>query len=58
MFAIGEVKGAPDATSPVKTPYTEVFANYQKAAENALAQEKIPPAYKTRVKEYFSSLTK
>jgi hypothetical protein len=39
-------------------PYTEVISDYKKAAENALSKEKIPPAYRTRVKDYFSSLEK
>jgi hypothetical protein len=34
------------------------MSNYKKAAESALAKEKVPPAYRTRVKDYFSSLAK
>ncbi len=58
VFSTGETKGAPDSASPVSVPYTEVITDYRKAAENALAREKVPPAYKTRVKEYFGSLNR
>jgi hypothetical protein len=34
------------------------MSNYKTAAESALAKEKVPPAYRTRVKDYFSSLAK
>ena len=58
VFSTGETKGAPDTASPVSVPYTDVLTDYRKAAENALAKEKVPPAYKTRVKEYFGSLNR
>ena len=58
VFSTGEIKGAPDTAAPVSVPYTEVLTDYRKAAENALAKEKVPPAYKTRVKEYFGSLNR
>jgi hypothetical protein len=58
VFSTGEIKGAPDTASPVSVPYTDVLADYRKAAENALAREKVPPAYRTRVKEYFGSLNR
>jgi len=58
VFSAGETKGAPDTASASSVPYTEVISDYKKAAENALSKEKIPPAYRTRVKDYFSSLEK
>ena len=58
VFSTGEIKGAPDTASPASVPYTEVLADYRKAAENALAREKVPPAYRTRVKDYFGSLNR
>ena len=56
VFAAGETKGAPDTASPASVPYTAVLSDYRKAAENALAKEKVPPAYRTRVKQYFERL--
>ena len=56
VFSAGETKGAPDAAAHGKVPYTEVYSNYSKAAEKALSREKVPPAYRKRVKDYFSSL--
>lgn len=58
VFNAGETKGAPDTAAPASIPYTEVITDYRKAAENALAKEKVPPAYRTRVKEYFGSLNR
>ncbi|MCE5198794.1 MAG: hypothetical protein ABFD54_10380 [Armatimonadota bacterium] len=56
IFSAGETKGAPDAAAPASVPYTDVLPNYRKAAESALQKEKVPPAYRTRVKDYFSKL--
>jgi hypothetical protein len=56
IFPAGETKGAPDAKAAATVPYTDVLPSYSKAAEKALSREKVPPAYKTRVKEYFNSL--
>jgi chemotaxis protein histidine kinase CheA len=56
VFAAGETKGAPDTASPASVPYTMVLSDYRKAAEHALAKEKVPPAYRTRVKQYFEHL--
>ena len=56
VFSAGETMGAPDASSPASVPYSEVLPDYRKTAEEALAKEKVPPAYRTRVKDYFSSL--
>lgn len=56
IFSAGESKGAPTLTSPASVPYTDVYSSYQKAAESALSKERIPPAYRNRVKDYFSSL--
>ena len=58
VFSAGETTGAPDSPAPAAVPYTDVVSNYKKAAENALAKEKVPPIYRTRVKDYFSSLAK
>ena len=58
VFSVGETKGAPDVTTPASVPYTDVLSDYSKAAETALAKEKVPPAYRVRVKDYFSSLAK
>lgn len=56
IFPAGETKGAPDETAPTSVPYTKVYPSYSKAAENALEKEQVPPAYRQRVKKYFSSL--
>ena len=56
VFAAGESRGAPSVTSPAAVPYANVLPSYNKAAEKALSQEKVPPAYRKRVKDYFSSL--
>ena len=56
VFSAGETMGAPDAGAAASVPYTSVMPNYNKAAEKALSREKVPPAYRTRVKDYFSSL--
>ena len=56
VFSAGESKGAPTLSSPASVPYTDVYSNYKKSAESALSKEKVPPAYRTRVKDYFSSL--
>lgn len=58
VFSAGETKGAPDVTPGATVPYTDVMSNYKKAAESALSKEKVPPAYRTRVKDYFNSLSK
>ncbi|MDO8588471.1 MAG: hypothetical protein Q7T82_15695 [Armatimonadota bacterium] len=56
VFSAGETTGAPDAKAPASVPYTDVLPTYTKAAEKALSREKAPPAYRTRVKDYFKSL--
>lgn len=56
IFSAGESKGGPDKTSAASVPYTEVYSNYSRAAEKALTREKVPPAYRARVKQYFNSL--
>jgi len=56
VFSAGETKGTPDTRSSATVPYTQVMSSYSKAAENALSKEKVPPAYRKRVKEYFHSL--
>ena len=56
----GEVEQLPTRTEaqggPVQTPYYEVYESYKKDAEDAIAKEAVPPAYKQPVKEYFESL--
>lgn len=56
IFSAGETTGAPDSTTSASVPYTDVISNYSKAAESALSKEKVPPAYRKRVKDYFKSL--
>lgn len=58
VFSAGETTGAPDSASPATVPYTDVMSNYKKAAETAISKEKVPPAYRSRVKDYFSTLSK
>jgi hypothetical protein len=58
VFSAGETTGAPDSASAGNVPYTDVLPDYKKAAESALSKEKVPPAYRNRVKDYFSSLEK
>ncbi|MHB0911834.1 MAG: hypothetical protein ACYC2Y_00125 [Armatimonadota bacterium] len=56
VFSSGETMGVPDTAAPSTVPYTEVYSEYRKAAEDALSKENVPPAYRKRVKDYFSSL--
>jgi len=58
IFSAGETKGAPDQAAHASVPYTEVLPDYRKAAESALSKEKVPPAYRKRVKDYFGTLNK
>lgn len=44
----------PDAKSSVA--YREAFANYNAAAQEAIAREEIPPSYKLYVKRYFQAI--
>ena len=37
-------------------PYYDVYESYKKDAEDAVAREAVPPAYKQPVKDYFESL--
>jgi hypothetical protein len=59
----GRMKAGPavqSTPSPATSyaPYYDVLSDYQQAAEEALAQEKIPLAHKQRVKAYFEELKK
>ena len=56
VFSGGESKSAPDQVGPAKVPYTAVMPAYQKAAEDSLQRDQVPPAYRKRVKDYFGSL--
>jgi hypothetical protein len=44
------------AETPSRLPYMEVFSQYQKMMEEALAKEPIPFSYREQVKEYFRTL--
>jgi hypothetical protein len=44
------------AQNPSRLPYMEVFSQYKKLMEEALAKEPIPFNYREQVKEYFQSL--
>lgn len=58
IFSAGETTGTPDDVAPSNVPYTKVLPDYKKAAESAMRKEKVPAAYKTRVKDYFERLDK
>lgn len=49
-------KGAPTTGSDSRVPYYEVIGDYSKAAEEAIAREDVPPAYRSTVREYFKAL--
>ena len=40
----------------VRTPYYDVYESYRRDAEDAVAKEQVPPAYKQNVKDYFENL--
>lgn len=40
----------------VKTPYYDVYESYKSDAEEAVGRDKVPPAYKQPVKDYFESI--
>ena len=44
------------ADTPSRLPYMEVFSQYRKMMEEALAKEPIPFTYREQVKEYFRTL--
>jgi hypothetical protein len=50
------ILGEPDQPGKAKVPYYEVYSDYQKSAESALDREEVPPAYRDKVKDYFTSL--
>jgi hypothetical protein len=56
----GETEQLPTRTEAkggsAKTPYYEVYESYNKDAEDAVNKEKVPPAYKQPVKDYFESI--
>jgi hypothetical protein len=49
-------RGAPTASGGAKVPYYEVMPGYSRAAEDALAGEEVPPAYRPTVRKYFDAL--
>jgi hypothetical protein len=44
----GEARGG-----TARTPYYDVYESYRRDAEDAIARESVPPAYRDSVKEYF-----
>jgi hypothetical protein len=56
----GETEQLPTKTEAkggsAQTPYYEVYESYNKDAEDAVNKEKVPPAYKQPVKDYFESI--
>lgn len=46
----------PGSSAPVTVPYTEVFPQYQSAANQAIDNGTIPPQYRDLIRDYFSSL--
>jgi hypothetical protein len=55
MLATTE-KGAPPTGGASRVPYYEVISDYSKTAEEALAKEEVPPAYRGTVRDYFRAL--
>ena len=49
------IRTAPDKGN-AKAPYYQPEEAYIRAAAEALEKDKVPPAYRTKVKEYFESL--
>jgi hypothetical protein len=37
-------------------PYYDVWGSYERAMEDAISREDVPPAYRQHVREYFESL--
>jgi len=56
VFSAGETTGAPDPHAATKVPYTAVLPEAKRAAESALSKDKVPPAFRKRVKDYFGTL--
>ncbi len=56
----GEMQQLPTKTEAkggtARTPYYNVYESYKKDAEDAVAKDNVPPAYKQPVKNYFESL--
>jgi hypothetical protein len=51
-----EERGAPEQVAPSRVPYYEVITGYSREAEEALAREEVPPAYRSVVRDYFDAL--
>ncbi len=49
-------QGAPTKITESRVPYYEVISEYSKSAEEALAREEVPAAYRGSVRSYFESL--
>lgn len=47
----GEAKGG-----AARTPYYDVYESYKRDAEDAIARENVPPAYRDSVKQYFDRM--
>jgi len=56
IYSAGESTSPPDLQSPGSTSYTKVVVDAKKSAESALSRSGVPPTYRKRVKDYFSSL--
>jgi len=55
---IGEVRLPPTMGGRAASPRFSVTPSEHKAAEDAIAKEPVPPAYREHVREYFNSLKK
>ncbi len=55
MMPMNEQRQLPQAAT-AHIPYFKVYDSAKKEAEEALAKEQIPHAYKKQVKDYFESL--
>jgi len=51
-----ETRGEPDRPGETSVPYYDVFSTYSRQAEKAIEKEKVPAAYRQRVKAYFDAL--
>ncbi|MCA0362239.1 MAG: hypothetical protein LCH41_14435 [Armatimonadetes bacterium] len=51
-----EIKAPTTTGNRTSVPYNKVLPRYQKTAESAIGNNKIPPKHRQRVREYFDSL--
>lgn len=52
----GTGPASPGAASPLSVPYSEVFAQYEAAVNQAIDRGLIPPQYRSLIRDYFTSL--